>query len=218
MSQEEPPPAGPQRLRRQADLALYRADAIHAVVDACPIAHIAFVHEGLPVAIPMAVWRSGSHLYFHAANKGRLATVCAGADVCISMACFDGLVLARSAFNHSFNYRSVVVHGRADVVEDESERLAALRAFMEQLLPGRWQELRPVHDNEMRATVILRVDLACAAAKVRVGDPTDEAEDGDWPVWVGVLPQSAMWQAPRAAATLLPDLPLPAYLQAFLPA
>jgi nitroimidazol reductase NimA-like FMN-containing flavoprotein (pyridoxamine 5'-phosphate oxidase superfamily) len=200
------------RITRLKERAAYDRASVNAVLDAALVAHVGFVHAGLPVVIPMAVWRDGDYLYIHSANKGRLASVCAGANLCVSVVHVDGLVLARSAFNHSMNYRSLVVHGVAEAVTDDAAKLQTLKAFMERLFPGRWDQLRPVKANELQATVVLRVSLECASVKARTGTPGDAAEDPEWPVWCGVWPVTTQFGAAQADPAMSVALPTPEYL------
>jgi len=190
------------QVRRLAERGVYDRATIDAILADSYLGHVAFIDDGRPVVIPMVVWRVGDYVHFHAANKGRVATVCADARVCISIAHLDGMVLARSAFNHSMNYRSLVIHGLCEVVHDAAERLAALEALTEHICAGRWPLLRPVRPNELAATVLLRVPLDQTAAKVRTGMPGDEADDPDWPVWTGVWPLHTSFGEPLADPTM----------------
>lgn len=176
------------RVRRMKERASYDKAHIHELLDRCLVGHVGFVHDGFPVVIPMVVWRVGEYLHLHSANKGRLASVCDGANLCVSMAHLDGLVLARSAFHHSLNYRSLVVHGVAEAVGEAPLKLEALKALVELIRPGRFDALRPITESELSATVVLRISLERASVKSRAGMPRDDAEDVSWPVWAGVVP------------------------------
>jgi nitroimidazol reductase NimA-like FMN-containing flavoprotein (pyridoxamine 5'-phosphate oxidase superfamily) len=192
----DPDPA--HRVSRIAERAAYDHATVHAILDAGYVCHIGFVAEGKPVVIPMSYWRDGEHVYFHSAVKGRFADACAQSEVCLTVTHFDGLVLGHSAFNHSFNYRSVVLHGRAEVVSDYAAKTAAMQSFVERTVPGRWPLLRPVRDSEIRAITLLRLKLDQVSAKVREGWPDEETVAPDWPVWVGVLPAATVFGAPLA--------------------
>ena len=144
----------------------------------------------------MTYWRDGEHVYFHGASKGRFAQACTQGDICLTVSHFDGLVLGHSAFNHSFNYRSVVLSGRAEMVEDHDAKTAAMQAFVERIVPGRWPLLRPIRDSEIRAITLLRLKIEQVSAKVREGWPDEESVDPDWPVWVGVLPAETVFGTP----------------------
>jgi len=181
-------PSARTRIRRLAENARYDRAALLAIVDATYVCHIAFHDGGQSHCIPTACWRRGEHLYVHGSNGSRLLRVLqSGAGVSVSITHVDGLVLARSAFNHSMNYRSVVLYGSFETVNGD-EKVAALADFMAHLAPGRQGQARPGNRNELAATTVLRVSLDEAAAKVRTGGPQDDAEDLDLPVWAGVLP------------------------------
>ncbi|MDB5820644.1 MAG: flavin-nucleotide-binding protein [Rhizobacter sp.] len=202
------------KVRRLADRACYSREDIYAVIDASHVCHISFIDEGLPTAIPMACWRIADDLYFHSANKGRLSRCVTGQNVCVSIALFDGLVLGHSAFNHSFNYRSVVVHGVVIDVAGEAQKEAAMKAFMDHLIPGRWQDVRPMLAKELRATAVMRLPLAQAVAKVRTGFSDEEADCPDFPTWVGIVPSLARFREPVPDPLLNRVALTPAYLSA----
>lgn len=176
------------RVTRIAERAAYDQASVHAILDAGYFCHIGFVADGKPVVIPMTYWRDGEWVYFHSANKGRFADACANSDICITVTHFGGLVLGHSAMNHSYNYRSVVLHGRPEIVADHAAKTEAMRHFVEHVMPGRWASLRPIKDNEIKAITLLRLKLDQVSAKVRDEWPDEETVDPDWPVWVGVLP------------------------------
>jgi nitroimidazol reductase NimA-like FMN-containing flavoprotein (pyridoxamine 5'-phosphate oxidase superfamily) len=199
-------------IKRMAERGSYDRASIDSVLDASLIGHVGFIHEGCPVVIPMAIWRAGEYLHIHSANKGRLASVCAGSNLCVSIAHLDGLVLARSAYNHSLNYRSLIIHGVAEAVLTPEEKLAALRTLVERLYPGRWDALRPVTGNELQATVVLRLALDRAAVKVRTGMPGDEHDDPGWPIWTGILPVEPRLGHAIPDPTMPPGLPIPEYV------
>lgn len=146
------------------------------------------MHEGAPVVIPTLYWREGDHLYLHGSAVSRMLDMARKAPVCVTVTHVDALVLTRSAFHHSVNYRSVVVFGRPEEVTDPGEKAERLRTFMEGLMPGRWDELRPVKPKELKATRIVRVTLDEASAKVRDYGPADDKADFDWPAWGGLIP------------------------------
>jgi nitroimidazol reductase NimA-like FMN-containing flavoprotein (pyridoxamine 5'-phosphate oxidase superfamily) len=201
-------PAGPRsersRVRRVPKRAAYDGATIHAVLDAGMIGHVGFVAGTRPVVIPMLYGRDADSVYLHGSVASRLLRdLSRGVDVCLTVTLIDGLVLARSAFHHSMNYRSVVAFGRARRVEGD-ERLHGLRVISEHLAPGRWEEVRPPTDQELKVTSVLRLDVEEASAKTRTGDPIDDDEDLDLEVWAGVLPCSLTWGTPLAAADLPP--------------
>jgi nitroimidazol reductase NimA-like FMN-containing flavoprotein (pyridoxamine 5'-phosphate oxidase superfamily) len=177
------------RVRRLPQRAAYDRATVHGILDAGIVCHLGFVEGGRPVVIPTAYARVGDVVYVHGSSKSRTLCVLAdGVEVCLTVALIDGLVLARSAFHHSINYRSVVVFGRARSLEDDVAKLAALEAFTERLHPGRWREVRPPSPPELKATKVLELPLEEAVAKCRSGGPLDDAEDYALPVWAGVLP------------------------------
>lgn len=161
---------------------------IEAIVDQALLCHIAFTHDGDTHCLPTTCWRSGEHLYLHAANNSRMALALLAADSCVCITHLDGLVLARSAFHHSMNYRSVVIYGRfAEVVEPEAKR-AALTALIEHISPGRSTQVRAPNRAELSGTRVVRIALSEAAAKIRDWGALDDPEDMTIPVWAGVLP------------------------------
>jgi hypothetical protein len=168
----------------------YDRSIIDAILDDGIICHVGFVHEGNPVVIPTLYWREGDDVYLHGSIASRMLGSAIGAPICVTVTHLDGLVLARSAFHHSANYRSVVLFGRPEEVTDLRERGARMRVFMESLIPGRWDTLRPVKPKELKATRLIRLRINEASAKVRTGPPIDDAEDVTWPAWGGVLPLS----------------------------
>jgi uncharacterized protein len=176
-------------IRRIPQNGVYDRAAIDAILDEGLVCHVGFVVDGAPYVIPTSYARAGDILYIHGSAAGRMAVALArGVDVCVTVTLLDGLVLARSAFNHSMNYRSVVIFGKATAVEDPTEKLEALRLFSEHIMPGRWRQLRDPKAIELRATLVLALPIAEASAKARSGPPEDDAEDLNAPVWAGVLP------------------------------
>jgi len=178
------------RIRRVAERADYDRNAVNEIVDAALIAHVGTIRDGKPVVIPMLAARDGDWLLLHGAPASGTMRRGRHQEVAVSMTLLDGLVLARSAFHHSLNYRSVVVLGQAEIISDEAERSRALEVFMERLVPGRQEQLRPTTTTELKQTAVLRLSLERASAKIRSGPPGDEEEDYDWPVWAGVVPVS----------------------------
>jgi nitroimidazol reductase NimA-like FMN-containing flavoprotein (pyridoxamine 5'-phosphate oxidase superfamily) len=184
---DTPPPSERARVRRAAERAHYDGATIHTIVDDAWLCHVAFACPDV-VCIPTACWRIGDKLYIHGSNGSRMMKhLTSGAPACVAITHLDGLVMARSAFSHSMNYRSVLIHGRFEVVRD-ADKPAVLDALMEHIAPGRAREARPPDDSELKATTVLGIDLTEAAAKVRNGGPRDKEEDMALPVWAGVLP------------------------------
>lgn len=189
-------PSTRTRIRRLPERARYDADSLAAVLDACLSCTIAFAWAGTLHALPTLHWRNNRFLYIHGARASRMLQALTEDTCCVSVARVDGLVFARSAFHHSINYRSAVVYGRFEPVEDPEEKTRALRALLERLAPGRWETLRPMQDKERQATTVLRLALDEAAVKIRQGGPKDDADDLDWPVWAGVIPLSTVAGTP----------------------
>jgi nitroimidazol reductase NimA-like FMN-containing flavoprotein (pyridoxamine 5'-phosphate oxidase superfamily) len=208
------PPSDRTRVRRIADNAHYDATTLHAIVDAAYLCHIAFADGKGTHCIPTACWREGEHLYVHGSNGGRLVKLLdKGVQVCVTITHLDGLVLARSAFNHSMNYRSAMIYGSFERVGEEDAKRASMVAFMEKIAPGRQAEVRAGSDKEFDATTILRINLQEAACKVRTGGPNDDEADMAVQAWAGVLPMAMRAVAPvRHAECAVPD---PAYVQAW---
>lgn len=182
------PPSDEVRVRRLPERAAYDREAIDAIIDAALIAHVATVQDGTPVIVPMLAVRDGDHLLLHGAPAAGTMRRGRSQQVCASMMLLDGLVLARSSFHHSLNYRSVVVRGEAEVIGDEAERKRALSMFVEHLVPGRDGMLRPMSTEELKQTAVLRIPLELASAKVRTGPPGDDEGDYELPIWAGVVP------------------------------
>lgn len=197
MATPNPAPSERTRVRRLPERARYDAASVHAIVDAAWIGHVAFTADGSVHNIPTAIWRDGDHLYLHGAKASRMLKALVDGQACVTVSLVDGLVLARSAFHHSMNFRSVVVYGRFEPVEAREAKLAALEVFMDKLVAGRWAALRPINDKELNATTVLRVPLTEASAKVRSGGPKDDDEDMAWPVWAGVIPLALQAGTPQ---------------------
>jgi nitroimidazol reductase NimA-like FMN-containing flavoprotein (pyridoxamine 5'-phosphate oxidase superfamily) len=176
-------------VRRAPKRADYRRETIDAILDEALVAHLGFAVEGQPYVIPTLHARVGDIVYVHGSTASRMIrSLSAGLPACLTVTLVDGLVLARSVFHHSMNYRSVVVLGQARPVETRDERLAALAAFTERLVPGRWDEVRPPSAKELKGTHVLAFDLDEASAKVRTGPPVDDDADYELDVWAGVIP------------------------------
>ena len=212
------PPSDRTRVRRVPARGVYERETIDGILDETLISHVGLVEDGQPVVIPMLHARIGDRLYLHGSAASRLLrTLAGGVPVCATATLVDGLVLARSAFHHSVNYRSVVVFGRARLVEPQEERLRALELFTERLVPGRWPEVRPPTRQELKGTRVLALPLDEASAKVRTGPPVDDDEDYELSVWAGVLPLRTVVQEPEPDPRLGSGTPLPAHVKAWRP-
>lgn len=197
------------RVKRLPARASHERDAVHAILDAALVCHLGFVVDGQPFVIPTLHARVGDQVYVHGSSKSRtLETLASAVEVCLTVTLIDGLVLARSAFHHSVNYRSVTAFGRARLLTSDQEKIAALHAFTERLYPGRWDEVRPPNPTELKATHVLALPLDEAVAKTRTGGPIDDAEDMTLPVWAGVVPLDIAGGAAIADPQLAPGIAL----------
>ena len=204
-------PSERTRVKRVPERGVYDRAQIDAILDDGLVCHLGFVHDDQPYVIPTLYARVDDEVFVHGSSASRmLRTLRNGVDACLTVTLVDGLVLARSIFHHSINYRSVLVLGRAVAVEDPAEKLHALEAFGERILPGRWAEVRPPTAQELKATSILRLPLDEASAKLREGPPKDEEADYELPVWAGVIPLALRAGAPEADPVLAFELDPPA--------
>ncbi|MTE22089.1 pyridoxamine 5'-phosphate oxidase family protein [Streptomyces sp. TRM43335] len=204
----------PTRHRKRA---AYDRELVHAILDDGCVCHLGFVRDGAPVVLPTLYARVGERLYVHGSAGSRPLRAAGGDEglpVCLTVTHLDGLVLARSAFHHSVNYRSVVVHGTAHRVTDPAERATALDAIVDQAVPGRSADARPADDRESAATAVIALDLEEVSAKIRTGGPNDEPEDLELPHWSGVVPVRRTYGVPVPADDLAPGVPVPDYLAA----
>jgi uncharacterized protein len=207
-----PGPSARTTVRRLPERAMYDRTAVHAVLDEGFVAHVGLATDDGPVVIPMLYARDGDRVLVHGSPASRLLrTGARGLDMCLTVTLVDGLVLARSAFHHSVNYRSVVVVGRAERIDDLAERRAALDVLVEAVVPGRTADARPPNERELRGTTVLALPLDEASAKVRTGGPREEDDDMDLPVWAGVVPLTLVAGAPEPDPELRVDVPVPAY-------
>lgn len=211
------PPSDRTRVRRLPELADYERETIDAILDAALVCHLGFEHEGQPYVVPTLHARVGHELYVHGSAASRtLKALGSGIPVCVTVTLLDGIVLARSVFESSMNYRSVMVLGRARVVEGREETLAALEAFSEQILPGRWADARKPIEQELKATTVLTIPLEECSAKVSAGPPDDgDSPDAKLPIWAGVIPL-VMRPLPAEPAPELPEgFPVPPYVERY---
>jgi uncharacterized protein len=200
------------RVVREAERAVYDREAAYRILDEGFLCHVGFVADGQPFVIPTSYGRKGDNLYIHGSAASRmLRQMKEAVPVCVTVTLLDGLVLARSIFNHSMNYRSVVILGKATLVDDPEEKLAALITLSEHILPGRWADSRQPNERELKATSVLRLPIEEFSAKVRVGPAVDDAEDYSFPTWAGVVPLEMIAGAPIDDAKLLPGKSAPAY-------
>ena len=202
------------QVKRLPKRASYDQAQVHAILDEGFLCHVGFVLDGQPYVIPTGYARSGEKLYIHGSAASRmLRTLAQGIDVCVTVTLLDGLVLARSAFHHSMNYRSVVVLGKAQLVTDSEEKWAALRCFTNHVVAGRWEQVRQPTEQEMKATTVLVLPLNEVSAKIRTGPPIDDEEDYSLPIWAGVVPVKPQFGEPLPDSRLAPGLAAPAIIR-----
>ena len=203
-------------LRRLPQRGAFDRESINQILDEGFICYVGFAVDGQPFVIPTGYARAGDRLFIHGSQASRmLRTLGQGIDVCLTVTLIDGLVLARSAFHHSMNYRSVVVFGRAALVDEREEKLAALRALAEHMIPGRWDDVREPGERELQLTTVLSLPLVEASAKVRTGPPLDDEEDYELDVWAGVIPLRLSAEAPVDDPRLKAEIPAPDYARRY---
>jgi nitroimidazol reductase NimA-like FMN-containing flavoprotein (pyridoxamine 5'-phosphate oxidase superfamily) len=204
------------RVLRQPERGRYDRETVNRILDEGFICHVGFLIDGQPFVIPTSYGRDGDLLYIHGSPASRmLRNATGGMPICVAVTLVDGLVLARSVFNHSMNYRSVVIVGAAVRVEDREEKLRALRLFSEHIIPGRWEEARRPSDKELKATTVVRLPINEFSAKVRTGPPVDDREDYEFPVWAGVVPLRIVPGEPVADARLREGVGVPEYVRGY---
>lgn len=202
------------QIRRLPQRGQYESEVIYQILDEGLVCHVGFAVDGQPFVIPTAYGRVGDRLYIHGSPASRmLRSLQNSVEVCVTVTLLNGLVLARSAFHHSMNYRSVVIFGTATTVEDADRKLEALKAFTEHVVPGRWTEVRQPNRQELQGTLVLSLPLSEASAKVRTGPPLDDEEDYSLPVWAGVVPLQLSASEAIADPRLSPEISIPSYLQ-----
>jgi uncharacterized protein len=207
------PPTGRTTLKRLPRRGSYDRRVVYEILDEGLVCHVGFVDAGHPVVIPTTYGRGNNTLYLHGAAASRLLrTLARGQPICVTVTLLDGLVLARSAFHHSMNYRSVVLFGVASVVKDRTAKLRALRAISDHVMPGRWAQVRKPNKAELRQTLVLRMPLTEASAKIRSGPPLDEEADYSLPIWAGEIPLSLISANPVPDPRLSPALAVPNYI------
>lgn len=207
-------PTDVSRVKRAHNRAAYDKDTVFAVLDAAPFCHIGYVIDDRPYVTPTLHWREGERIYWHGSSASRmLREVKKGIPVCVTASLFDGYVLARSAFHHSANYRAVMAFGTAHMIENRDAKEQSLKVMMDRLWPGRWEELRPIYDKELKATTVVAMDIEEASAKIRNGPPIDDEEDYGLSVWAGVEPVSQTTGALIPDPRLLNGVPVPDYLK-----
>jgi nitroimidazol reductase NimA-like FMN-containing flavoprotein (pyridoxamine 5'-phosphate oxidase superfamily) len=203
-------------LKRLPKRGSHEREVIDRILDEGFICHVGFVVDGQPFVIPTGYARVEDNLIIHGSQASRmLRALGQGIDVCVTVTLIDGLVLARSAFHHSMNYRSVVIFGRASVIEDREEKLPALFALSEQMIPGRWKDVRGPSEEELRQTTVLSLPIEEGSAKIRTGPPLDDEEDYELPVWAGVIPLKLAAEQAVADPRLPEKIPVPEYARLY---
>jgi len=211
-----PPPTPRTRVRRHPERARYDLAVVNQILDQGLICHLGFVEDGFPFVVPTMYARAGDLLYLHGSPASRmLKRAGSGAEVCVTVTLLDGLVLARSAFNHSMNYRSVMLLGKAEPVDAVPEKMAAFQALVEHVVPGRWQSIRPTTPKELKATAVLRMVIREASCKLRAGGPEDPRQDAELPVWAGVIPIQTTAGRAIPALDLAPGVGLPDHVSGY---
>lgn len=207
------PPSARTEVRRLSERGVYDREVVDAVLDEALICFVGLVHDGHPIVVPTIHARVGGTLYLHGSPASRmLRDMRRGAEVCVSAAIIDGLVVARTPFHNSMNYRSVVLYGVPRLVEERGEKLRAFEAITEHVLPGRWRDTRPPNEKELKGTMIVAVALDEVSAKVRSGEPKDDPDDYTLPYWAGVIPVRTVFGTPVADDLLIPGVGVPPYL------
>jgi uncharacterized protein len=206
-------PSARTRVKRLPKRGHYDAPTIHQILDAGFICHVGYLIDGQPFVTPTSYWRREDHVYWHGSHASRMLKETEGAAVCLTVTHVDGLVLARSGFHSSINYRSAMIFGTAQKVETPAEKLRALEDFSERLYPGRWRELRAPTRKELLATTVLKMQIEEASAKIRTGPPVDDEEDYALPIWAGVVPLALTRGKPQADERLAAGVRLPGYLK-----
>jgi nitroimidazol reductase NimA-like FMN-containing flavoprotein (pyridoxamine 5'-phosphate oxidase superfamily) len=202
-------PSERTRVKRYNQIAHYDRATIHAILDAMPICSVGYVHDGKPVVTPTMQWRDGERIFWHGSSASRMLRAVESHEVCVCVCLVDGLVLARSAYNYNLDHRSVMVFGQARQITDEAEKRHQLEHFVNRVIPGQWDRLRPVLDKELKATTLMSLDITEASAKLRSGHTEDDEADYAYPVWAGLIPISFNIGAPIADPRNLPGIEMP---------
>lgn len=197
------------RLRRLHTRGQFDRKTVDAILDAQPMCSVGYIIDGRPYVTPTMQWREGNHVYWHGSSASRALRNSRDAEVCLTVSILDGFVLARSGMHHSINSRSVMLFGTAHVIADPETKLAKLRQFMEGLFPGRYDSLRPDHAQDLKATMVLGMEIFEGSAKIRTGQPMDDEEDYELPIWAGVVPVRTVVDAPIADPRNLDGVAIP---------
>lgn len=211
MSDSKLKPTSRTQVRRMRERGAFDRETINNILDATPLCHVSYLLEGKPAVVPTLQWREEDRVYWHGSIASQALRAAENNETCLNVTLFDGLVLARSAFHHSANYRSATIFGIAEPILDFDLKLEKLKNFFEGLYPGRWDTLRPIMDKEVRATSVLSLRIEEASAKLRTGQPVDDEEDYTVPVWAGIVPLENRFGTPISDPRNIDGVAVPSY-------
>ena len=201
------------RVKRISNNSDYSKETVHAIIDEALFCHLGIIHDGKPVVIPTIHARMGDHIVFHGSNASRLLKISNNNEICVTITLLDGLVMARSLFNSSMNYRSAVIFGKGEIIKDHNERMAAFKSITDHIAPGRWDDARQPNNSELKQTSVVRMPIDEASAKISVGPPEDEDEDYALDYWAGVIPINQTYGEPESDPILQEGITIPGYLK-----
>ena len=201
------------RVKRISNNSDYSKETVHAIIDEALFCHLGIIHDGKPVVIPTIHARMGDQIVFHGSNASRLLKISNNNEICVTITLLDGLVMARSLFNSSMNYRSAVIFGKGEIIKDHDERMAAFKSITDHIAPGRWDDARQPNNSELKQTSVVRLPIDEASAKISVGPPDDEDEDYALDYWAGVIPINQTYGEPESDPILQEGITIPDYLK-----
>lgn len=201
------------RVKRISNKSDYSKETVHAIIDEALFCHLGIIHDGKPVVIPTIHARMGNHIVFHGSNASRLLKISNNNEICVTITLLDGLVMARSLFNSSMNYRSAVIFGKGEIIKDHDERMAAFKSITDHIAPGRWDDARQPNNSELKQTSVVRMPIDEASAKISMGPPDDEDEDYALDYWAGVIPINQTYGEPESDPILQEGITIPDYLK-----
>ena len=201
------------RVKRISNKSDYSKETVHAIIDEALFCHLGIIHDGKPVVIPTIHARMGDHIVFHGSNASRLLKISNNNEICVTITLLDGLVMARSLFNSSMNYRSAVIFGKGEIIKDHNERMAAFKSITDHIAPGRWDDARQPNNSELKQTSVVRMPIDEASTKISVGPPDDEDEDYALDYWAGVIPINQTYGEPESDPILQEGITIPGYLK-----
>ena len=201
------------RVKRISNKSDYSKETVHAIIDEALFCHLGIIHDGKPVVIPTIHARMGDHIVFHGSNASRLLKISNNNEICVTITLLDGLVMARSLFNSSMNYRSAVIFGKGEIIKDHDERMAAFKSITDHIAPGRWDDARQPNNSELKQTSVVRMPIDEASAKISMGPPDDEDEDYALDYWAGVIPINQTYGEPESDPILQEGITIPDYLK-----